>query len=72
MSRYSGGVKSKSSSKQRRSRVITRLEAQKKKGIKIIPEWSGNNPIPVQREYPLEPKDIARIDKEIETLKTRV
>lgn len=73
MSNYNGGVKSKSSSKQRRGRVITRLEAQLKSGVKteknlhpLTAATTGGNTIPLTE------KDIERIKKEIEILKTRV
>lgn len=62
MNNSTGGVKN------RRKLVIERLETQLKKGTKITRFKDGSGYI----EIPLTDSDINRINKEIETLKTRV
>ena len=57
----------------RRKLVITRLEQQLEKGVKnnMIKDINNSNKIAVI-STPLSEKDIKRIKKEIETLKTRI
>jgi len=53
--------------KERRTRVITRLEAQLKKGMRA-PKKNEQT----LSDVPLMDKDIVRINKELEILKTRI
>lgn len=62
---YKGGVTN------RRQRAQLRLEEQLTSGLKPVNEFSGADPIPDVRMYPLEEKDIIRIKKEIGVLKQR-
>lgn len=54
----------KSDAKQRRARVIERLETQLKAGTKVLPDGSGI--------VDLSEKDVNRIKDEITVLKTRM
>ena len=54
----------KSDAKQRRARVIERLEIQLKAGTKVLPDGSGI--------VDLTEKDVNRIKDEITVLKTRI
>jgi hypothetical protein len=66
MSNYTGGVKN------RRSRVISRLEAQLKSGVKTERVSQLTLATTGANQIPLEEKDIKRIKKEIETLKSKI
>lgn len=54
----------KSDAKSRRAKVMEKLQIQLKAGTKVLPDGSGT--------MDLSESDITRIQKELETLKTRI
>lgn len=55
---------------QRRKLALARLEAQMKLGYKNSQDREGNNILPIS--LPLTEKDVTRIKKEIEVLKSKI